>query len=75
MTNLQLGGKMKKDVFASSVTSVERRKKIGLTIFLTLLTHAHYTRHSTLLIPSVCVVCVTYELRKSLTKLTVYLAQ
>ena len=39
MTNLQLGGKMKKDVFACSVTSVERRKKIGLTIFLTLLTH------------------------------------
>ena len=57
---------------ASSFTSVERRKKIGLNIYLTVLTHAGL---STLLILAVCGMCVTYELSKSLTKRTVSEAQ
>ena len=59
--------KWRKMFSASSVTSVERRKEIGLTIFLTILTQTKLLR---LLILAVCGICVKYELSKSLSKLT-----
>lgn len=61
---------MKKDVFRFQHFERGTKKKIGLTIFLTLLTH---TKLSTVLILTVCGMCVIYELNKRLTTLTVRL--
>ena len=62
--------KWTKTFSAFSISSVERRKKIGLIIFLTLLTH---TKLLILLILTVCRMCVIYELNKRLTTFTVSL--
>ena len=66
--NLQLGSKMKKDVFRLQCYESGRRNKIGPNIFLTILNH---TKLSALLLLADCGMCVTYKLSNSLTKLTV----
>ena len=66
--NLQLGSKMRKDVFRLQCYESGRRNKIGPNIFLTILNH---TKLSTLLLLADCGMCVTYKLSNSLTKLTV----
>ena len=66
--NLQLGSKMKKDVFRLQCYESGQGNKIGLNIFLTILDR---TKLSTLLLLADCGMCVTYKLSNSLTKLTV----
>ena len=70
MMNHQLGGKMNKDVFRFQYFERGTKKKIGLIIFLTLLTN---TKLLILLILTVCRMCIIYELNKRLTTFTVSL--